>query len=337
MKAVYLDGIKELSQRDVPMPHVLDEQVLIKMKAVGICGSDVHYWQNGKIGSFVVREPMILGHECAGVVESAGSKVHHLKKGDRVVIEPGEPCYRCDYCLEGKYNLCPDIKFFATPPIDGALRDYVAFDAKRVFRIPKEIEDFGMATLVEPFAVGVFATNRLRPALGAKAIVMGAGVVGLSCLMAAKAAGCRSVDVVDIREDRLQKAKDLGAERVINPQKDKLPEHAYDVAYEATGTDACFAHLAHCMKSGSKVALVGLGADQQTVPMVEYVCKEITLLPTFRYANNYPAVLDLICKNQELLKPLLTHRVPFSLSGVEEGLRISSQDESACKVIVEFE
>lgn len=336
MKAIYLDSVHTLSERELPIPKPAKDQVLVKMKAVGICGSDVHYWHKGKIGSFVVKEPMILGHECAGVVEETGSDVCGLKAGDRVVIEPGVPCYKCEYCMSGRYNLCPDMRFFATPPVDGSMVEYVAFDSSLVFKIPDSIEDFGLATMVEPLAVGVFATSRIKPKLGDHAIVFGAGIIGIACMLAAKAVGCATVTMADIRDDRLKKAKELGADTVINLKTDAIPETAFDIGYEATGADACLAHLAKCMKSGSKVSLLGLGADTQTLPLVEFICREITLIPSFRYANSYAQALHLIAINQDKLKGAITHRIPFSLKGVDEALNTAFSDMNACKVIVDF-
>ena len=336
MKAIYLDSIQKLSERELPVPKPKQDQVLVKMKAVGICGSDVHYWHKGKIGSFIVKDPMILGHECAGIIEETGSKVSGLKVGDRVVIEPGVPCYKCEYCMSGRYNLCPQMRFFATPPIDGSLVEYVVFDSSLVFKIPDSIDDFGLATMVEPLAVGVFATTRIQPKLGDHAVVFGAGIIGIACMLAAIAVGCASVTIADIRDDRLKKAKELGADKVINLKTDSVPQEAFDVGYEATGSDACLAHLAKCMKSGSKVSLLGLGADTQTLPLVEFVCREIMLVPSFRYANSYAQALQLIAMNKDRLKGAITHRIPFSLKGVDEALNAAYSDMNACKVIVDF-
>jgi L-iditol 2-dehydrogenase len=336
MKAIYLDSVQKLSERELPIPKPGKDQVLVKMKAVGICGSDVHYWHKGKIGSFVVKEPMILGHECAGVIEEAGSQVSGLKVGDRVVIEPGVPCYKCEYCMSGRYNLCPDMRFFATPPVDGSLVEYVVFDSSLVFKIPESIEDYGLATMVEPLAVGVFATTRIQPQFGDHAVVFGAGIIGIACMLAAKAVGCATVTVADIREDRLKKVKELGADKVINLKTDAMPEMAFDVGYEATGADACLAHLAKCMKSGSKVSLLGLGADMQTLPLVEFICREIMLVPSFRYANAYAQALHLIELNQDKLMSAITNRIQFSLKGVDEALNTAYSDMNACKVIVDF-
>lgn len=336
MKAVYLDDIQKLSEKELKTPVPGDGQVLIKMQAVGICGSDVHYWHKGRIGQFVVKEPMVLGHECSGVVVRAGKNVRHLKEGDRVVIEPGIPCYTCEHCKRGRYNLCPDIRFFATPPVDGALLEYVACDANLVFKIPEGVTDFGLATMVEPLAVGVFATNRVKPSLGDRAVVFGAGVIGIACMLAAKAAGCASVTVADIREDRLAKIKELGADEIVNLKTSALPDDCFDIGYEATGADACYAHAAKCMRLGGRVALLGMGADVQSAPLVDFVCREIALIPSFRYANAYETALYILDHHKESLKSVITHRFLFSLEGVESALRTAHSDQSAGKVIVDF-
>lgn len=336
MKAIYLDKIQSFSEREVTRPVCGEHQVIVQMKAVGVCGSDVHYWKNGRIGQFVVKEPLILGHESAGVVEEIGSKVTRLSVGDRVVMEPGIPCMKCKYCLEGHYNLCQDIVFFATPPDDGVLIESMAYDENFVFKIPDEIPDFGLATMSEPLSVGVFATERIMPRLGERAVIFGAGIIGIACLIAAKAAGCKHITIADIRDDRLAWAKEAGADQVINTMKEKLPENEYDFGYEATGADACYSLAAKCIRPGGRIAMIGMGPKIQEIPIVDYVCKEITILPSFRYANTYPMALELVADYREKLLPLITHRIPFSLAGVEEAFCAASEDESAVKVVIEF-
>ncbi len=336
MKAIYLDKVQSFSEREVTRPVCGEHQVIVQMKSVGVCGSDVHYWKNGRIGQFVVKEPLILGHESAGVVEEIGSKVTRLSVGDRVVMEPGIPCMKCKYCLEGHYNLCQDIVFFATPPDDGVLIESMAYDENFVFKIPEEVTDFGLATMSEPVSVGVFATERIMPRLGERAVIFGAGTIGIACLIAAKAAGCKHITVADIRDDRLAWAKEAGADQVMNTMKEELPENGYDFGYEATGADACYSLAAKCIRPGGRIAMIGMGPEIQKVPIVDYVCKEITILPSFRYANTYPTALKLVADYREELLPLITHRIPFSLAGVEEAFRAASEDESAVKVVIEF-
>ena len=336
MKAIYLDKINTFSEKELAKPECGERQVLVRMKAVGVCGSDVHYWKNGRIGQFVVEEPLILGHECSGVITDVGEKVSKFAVGDRVVLEPGIPCMKCEHCLKGRYNLCQNIVFFATPPDDGVLVEEIAYDEDYVFKIPDEVTDYGLATMAEPLSVGIFATQRIKPALGEKAIIFGAGIIGITCLLAAKAAGCKDITVADIRDDRLACAKEMGADQVVNTMKDQIPDNTFDFGYEATGADACYNLAVKCIKPGGRIAMIGMGPEIQKVDMVDYVCKEITIVPSFRYSNTYPLVLDLLKDNQEKLKQLITHRVPFSLEGVEEAFHIASEDPSAVKVVVEF-
>ena len=336
MKAIYLDKINTFSEKELAKPECGERQVLVRMKAVGVCGSDVHYWKNGRIGQFVVEEPLILGHECSGVITDVGEKVSKFAVGDRVVLEPGIPCMKCEHCLKGRYNLCQNIVFFATPPDDGVLVEEIAYDEDYVFKIPDEVTDYGLATMAEPLSVGLFATQRIKPALGEKAIIFGAGIIGITCLLAAKAAGCKDITVADIRDDRLACAKEMGADQVVNTMKDQIPDNTFDFGYEATGADACYNLAVKCIKPGGRIAMIGMGLEIQKVDMVDYVCKEITIVPSFRYSNTYPLVLDLLKDNQEKLKQLITHRVPFSLEGVEEAFHIASEDPSAVKVVVEF-
>lgn len=336
MKAIYLDKINTFSEKELAKPECGERQVLVRMKAVGVCGSDVHHWKNGRIGQFVVEEPLILGHECSGVITDVGEKVSKFAVGDRVVLEPGIPCMKCEHCLKGRYNLCQNIVFFATPPDDGVLVEEIAYDEDYVFKIPDEVTDYGLATMAEPLSVGLFATQRIKPALGEKAIIFGAGIIGITCLLAAKAAGCKDITVADIRDDRLACAKEMGADQVVNTMKDQIPDNTFDFGYEATGADACYNLAVKCIKPGGRIAMIGMGPEIQKVDMVDYVCKEITIVPSFRYSNTYPLVLDLLKDNQEKLKQLITHRVPFSLEGVEEAFHIASEDPSAVKVVVEF-
>lgn len=336
MKAVYLEKAEELVERELPFPKCGLHQVIVQMKAVGICGSDVHYWKNGRIGQFVVDGPMILGHECSGVVIETGKEVTKCSVGDRVVLEPGIPCMKCEHCLKGRYNLCQNIVFFATPPHDGVLAEYIAYDENYVYKIPREIQDFGLATMAEPMSVGVFATQRIVPMIGERAIVFGGGIIGIACLLAAKAAGCKYVAVADIREERLEWARKMGADEVINTKNDKILDNTFDFGYEATGADACYNLAVKCIKPGGRIAAIGMGSEMQQVAMVDYICKEITIIASFRYGNTYPIAIDLVAANRENLMQLITHRIPFSMEGADKAFHIASEDTMAVKVIVEF-
>ena len=336
MKAIYLEKEKVFSEKELPQPVCGEHQVIVKMKAVGICGSDVHYWQKGRIGNFIVKEPMILGHECSGQITEVGSAVTKFSVGDRVVLEPGIPCMECELCKKGRYNMCQNIVFFATPPDDGVLVESIAYNENYVFKIPDEIDDYGLATMAEPLSVGLFATQRLKPAFGEKCIVFGAGLIGITCMLAARYMGCKYVAVADIRDDRLEWAKKLGADEVINTMNQTIEPNTFDIGYDATGADPCYQAAVSCIKPGGRIAFVGMAPEMSTLPVVDYVCKEISIIPSFRYGNTYPGVLDLLVEYKEGLQQLITHRVPFTFDDVERGFNIALSDPTAVKVVIDF-
>ena len=215
MKVAVMTDIGKMAfvERDIPTPKA--DEVLVKLEYVGICGSDMHYYETGAIGNFIVKPPFVLGHEPGGTVVEVGENVKHLKVGDRVALEPGKTCGHCEFCRQGKYNLCPDVIFFATPPVDGVFQEYVAHEADLCFKLPDNVSTMEGA-LIEPLAVGFHAANQGGAHIGQTAVVMGAGCIGLVSMMALKAEGVSTVYVVDIMENRLKKAMELRADGVIN-------------------------------------------------------------------------------------------------------------------------
>ena len=186
MKAAVLEKIGEITIKEVEKPRPGPGEVLIKLEYVGICGSDVHYFEHGRIGDFIVEEPLILGHECSGVVEELGADVSGLKIGDRVVPEPGYACNKCEYCKSGRYNLCEKMTFMATPPVDGAFCEYIVYPADMTFRLPDNVSLMEGA-LIEPLAIGIYAAQRGKVFPGARVLVQGAGCIGLVTLLACRA------------------------------------------------------------------------------------------------------------------------------------------------------
>ena len=185
----------EIVERDIPVPK--DNEVLVKIENVGICGSDIHYYEHGAIGDFIVKTPFVLGHESGGTVVQVGKDVTHLKVGDKVALEPGKTCGHCEFCKTGRYNLCPDVVFFATPPVDGVFQEYVAHEANLCFKLPENVSTLEGA-LIEPLAVGFHAAMQADAKIGQTAVVTGAGCIGLVSMMALKAMGVSKVYVVDI-------------------------------------------------------------------------------------------------------------------------------------------
>ena len=207
--------------KEIPVPKPSEKEVLVKIEYCGICGSDVHYYEYGRVADYVVEGDFILGHEVAGTVVEVGSQVKSLKVGDRVALEPGIGCGKCEQCKEGKYNLCKDVIFFATPPVQGALKDYVVHPEDMCFKLPDNVSTKEGA-LVEPLSVGLHACRQGGVTLGNSVVILGAGCIGLCTLLSAKAFGASEIIVVDLFEKRLEFAKKMGATHVINGKEEDV-------------------------------------------------------------------------------------------------------------------
>ncbi|KAJ4825671.1 hypothetical protein Tsubulata_051391 [Turnera subulata] len=212
--AAWLLGVNTLKIQPFKLPALGPHDVRVRMKAVGICGSDVHYLKTMRCAHFVVKEPMVIGHECAGIIEEVGSEVKTLVPGDRVALEPGISCWRCNLCKEGRYNLCPEMKFFATPPVHGSLANQVVHPADLCFKLPENVS-LEEGAMCEPLSVGVHACRRANIGPETNVLVMGAGPIGLVTMLAARAFGAPRIVIVDVDGHRLSVAKDLGADEIV--------------------------------------------------------------------------------------------------------------------------
>ncbi|CAL4059474.1 unnamed protein product, partial [Meganyctiphanes norvegica] len=313
-----LYGKGDLRMEQVSMPgEPGDNEVLLRMSQVGICGSDVSYLTKGAIGDFVVKAPMLLGHEAAGVVVKCGSKVKTLKPGDRVAVEPGVPCRMCDYCKGGTYNLCPDVIFCATPPVHGNLCKYYKHAADFCYKLPDHVS-LEEGAILEPLSVGVHACRRAGVTLGSTVLICGAGPIGLVSLLTAKAMGATNICVTDIAENRLKVAKDLGANHtLLVDTKDgealakkiaKLMGCMPDITIECSGAESSIQLGIFATKSGGMMVLVGLGPAEVKIPIVNAAVREVDIRGIFRYANCYPLALEMIASGKVDVKPLITHR-----------------------------
>lgn len=204
MKVAVMEDIGKMNLVERPIPKPQKNEVLVKLEYVGICGSDLHYYEHGRIGDYIVKPPFVLGHEASGIIVEIGENVKNLKLGDRVALEPGKTCGNCEFCKKGLYNLCPDVVFFATPPVDGVFQEYVAHEAALCFKLPDNMTTLEGA-LIEPLAVGFHAAIQGDAHLGQTAVVMGAGCIGLVSILALKARGVNNIYVVDIIESGLKK------------------------------------------------------------------------------------------------------------------------------------
>ncbi|MQA09634.1 MAG: alcohol dehydrogenase catalytic domain-containing protein [Pseudonocardiaceae bacterium] len=333
MRASVLRGTEDIACERRPVPRPGPHEVLIRVDAVGTCGSDVHYFEHGRIGDFVVTGPLILGHEPAGTVVARGSEATRHEIGQRVAIEPGVPCMRCTECRVGRYNLCPDMRFYATPPIDGAFSEYVVQHEEFSYAVPDTMSDEA-AGLLEPLSVGVWACWKSRVGPTSRVLVTGAGPIGLVATQTARALGAREVVVTDVNPYRLRVARELGATGTIDVGGTGLAESGYqpDVLLECSGYAPAVPDAVRQVGRAGRVVLVGMGGDEVTLPLAHVQGFEIEVTGTFRYANTWPTAIALAGSGEVDLDRLVTHR--FGLDQVEQALRNATTDQTAIKAVV---
>ena len=323
-------GLVGVEEREVPVPA--DDEVLVEVRSVGVCGSDVHYYEHGRIGPYVVDSPLVLGHEAGGVVAAVGTGVSSLSVGERVSIEPGVPCRDCAQCLAGRYNLCPDVKFFATPPYDGAFAQFVAVPASFVYAVPATISD-DAAGLLEPLSVGIWACLRTRVAPGSTVLVTGAGPIGLIAAQTARAYGADAVAVTDVNPHRLALAEKLGL-RAIDVSTTSLADAGIepDVLLECSGNARATWDAVSVVARAGRVALVGMGGDTVELPLSRVQDRELTITGAFRYANTWPIAIELAASRRVDLDSIVTGH--HGLDDVEAALTAGRDDPTSIKVMV---
>jgi D-xylulose reductase len=319
MEAVVLERKHELTIRNIEISESMGPRdVRIKIHTVGICGSDVHYYENGRIGPFVVAAPMVLGHEAAGTVIEAGDDVTNLRVGDRVCMEPGIPDPNSRATREGKYNLDPAVRFWATPPVHGVLRPTVVHPADFTFRLPDNVT-FEEGAMVEPLAIGMHASTKAQIKPGDVAVVVGAGPIGMVTALAALAGGCSRVIVSDTMQPKLDLAANLGAIVPVNVAHEKLSAVANkltdnwgaDIVFECSGNAHAAAAVFEPLKPGGCVVFVGMPPAPIDYDVVAGQIKEARVEHVFRYAHVYPRVLALMSSGKIDVKPLITDRFEF--------------------------
>lgn len=322
MKALVLEKVNELRLRDIDIPETLGpHDVRIALRTVGICGSDVHYYTHGAIGQFVVREPMVLGHEASGVVVEVGSEVKHLKVGDRVCMEPGIPDPNSKATRLGMYNLDPAVRFWATPPVHGVLRPTVVHPAAFTYKLPDNVS-FAEGAMVEPLAVGMHAATKARIKPGDLAIVMGAGPIGMVTALAALAGGCSQVVMTDVQQPKLDLATTLGPIRPVNVAKENLKEvidqmtdgWGADIVFECSGNEKAAASVFEPLCPGGTVVYVGIPLQPIAYEVSAAMVKEARVEHVFRYAHVYPRAIALMASGKINVKPLITDVFRFEES-----------------------
>lgn len=322
-------GVIRLEDVAVPMPG--EREVLVEVRSVGVCGSDVHYHDEGRIGDFVVSAPLVLGHEAAGVVVGHGPNAGKLALGTLVAVEPGVPCRSCPQCRLGRYNLCPDVRFLATPPVDGAFTRYLAVPEDFCYPVPPTLPA-DAAALVEPLSVGVWACRKAAVGLGDQVLVTGAGPIGLLTAFAAMAVGAEPT-ICDINPQRLARAAQLGIARTAD-LRDRAPADlgAFDALVECSGAPGVAASGLAALRPAGRAILVGMSSrDDLVLPLSLVQTRELTVTGSFRYANTYPAAVALAVSGAVPLTEIVD--AAFPLDQVPAALQ-AAHDPSFIKVIV---
>ena len=336
MRALVLEKKGELSLREIALPlDVGPDDVKIAIHTVGVCGSDVHYYTHGAIGSYVVRAPMVLGHEASGTIVEVGANVETFKVGDRVCMEPGVPNLSSRATRLGIYNVDPDVSFWATPPVHGVLAPQAVHPAAFTYRLPDNVS-FAEGAMVEPFAIGMQAATRARIVPGDVAVVVGCGPIGIMIALAALAGGCSKVLISDFSAPKLEIAAQYTGIVPVNISEQSLvgavaaatDNWGADIVFEASGSPKAFANLFDVVRPGGAVVLVGLPVEPVSLNVPAAISKEVRIETVFRYANIFDRALQLIASGKVDLKPLITGTYAFadSIEAFERAAQGNPQD-----------
>jgi len=332
MKVAYLVGKKKIVIEEEKEPEIRnDNDVLVRIKCVGICGSDVHYFLEGKIGDQIVKDRIILGHEASGEVVEFGKNVKKFRKGDKVAIEPGISCGKCEFCIRGRPNICPFVRFLGTPPVDGALREYIVMPEENLIKIPEGL-GYEEGVLSEPLAIGIYAVKLSGLKIGDDIAILGAGPIGLSILFSARESGANRIFVSDLIDERIEFAKKIGADFTVNANKEDITEivkkitdnRGVDISFESAGKKETFRQVIHTSRIGGKSVLVGIPSED----IVEFEAhimrrKELELINVRRSAFCTEIALNLIKNSKLPFKEIVTHRYQFEK--IEDALNLVSE------------
>jgi len=342
MRAVVLTAPRQMHLEERPVPTIADDEVLVRVEAVGVCGSDVHYWRDGRIGDRVVTQPLVLGHEFAGRVAEVGSAVRGWRPGDRVAVDPTVPCGRCHFCRQGLVHVCPQVNFSGTPPTDGGYAEFFAAGPANLHRLPGEVS-FAEGAMVEPLAVAVHAVGLARIQPGESAVVLGAGCIGLTVLQVARDRGAQVVLLSEPLPARRALAGKLGAEEVIDPQVSDPVERAReltdglgpDVVFECAGALETPQHALDICRARGRVVWVGIPPGD-TVPLNIHEArrKELSILMARRFLATYPQAIEMVGSGRVDVASLVTHR--FGLAETEAAfVLVDTYGDGVVKALIE--
>lgn len=333
MRASVLTAVGRLEVQERPVPTPAADEVLVRAAAVGVCGSDVHWYREGHIGDLWLDGPLILGHECGGRIAAVGSAVDPDRIGQRVSIEPQRPCRRCAQCSAGRYNLCLRIEFYGTPPIDGAFCDYVTIQHEFAFPVPEVMSD-DAAALLEPLSVAIASLRKASVGAGSRLLIAGAGPIGVITAQAARAFGAAEVIVTDPVAARRDRALRYGASSVLDPVADDVATLGLDVDafIDASGAPPAVTSGINAVRPAGAVVLVGMGSAVMPLPVSTLQNREITVTGIFRYVDTWPTAIHLVTSGLVDLDSLVTGR--YDLDHVQEALD-ADQAPDSLKSIVE--
>lgn len=345
MKAMMLTGIRKMEMMDVPDPEIKnDNDVLIKMQTIGLCGSDVHYYVSGKIGSQVVKYPFAVGHECAGIVEKVASGVTRVKPGDRIAVEPAISCWKCDQCKASRHHTCRKLKFLGCPgQIEGCLSEYIVMPQESCFKITDQMT-MPQAAVSEPLAIGVYAVKQSVPMQNAKVAILGMGPIGLSVMLPAKAQGALNIYVTDKIDKRVALAANNGATWAGNPDKEDIVAKILDIApggmdvvFECCGKQEALDQAIELLKPGGKLMLIGIPeVDRISFSIDRLRRKEICVQNVRRQCNCVQDSLDMIDNKDFDVDFMVTHHFKFEKCKEAFDL-VAGYEDGVVKAMIEFD
>lgn len=344
MHALVIHAPLDLRIEDVPTPEPEHDQLLVRIRAGGICGSDLHYFNHGGFGAIRISEPMVLGHEVSGVVSRVGSRITDMSAGTRIAISPSRPCGSCRYCQQGLQNHCLDMRYYGsamrTPHVQGAFRQEIVIDRSQAHVVADTLND-AEAAMAEPLSVALHAVRRAGPMLGKRVLVTGCGPIGALIVAAARRAGATEIVATDVTALPLESAKKVGADRAFNvaDTPDALQPYAadkggFDVLFEASGNAAALRSAFDVLKPRGIVVQVGLGGDI-TLPINVVVAKEFDLRGAFRFHEEFAVAVELLNKGLIDVKPLISDVFPYQES--VKAFQTAGDRSKSMKVLMTFD
>ena len=345
MEALVIHSSGDLRVESYPTPDVANGQVRVRIRTGGICGSDLHYYQHGGFGAIRIQQPMVLGHEVAGVVEEVAAGVSSVAVGDRIAVNPSHPCGQCRFCQMGLQNHCLDMRYFGSamrmPHVQGAFRQEIVVGQAQAFKLAAGVTD-AEGAMAEPLAVALHAVNRAGPLLGRKVLVTGCGPIGAMVIIAARRAGATTIVATDVMEQPLRKALKVGADAVINVAEspETLAQYAvdkgqFDVLFEASGNERALRAAFDVVRPRGVVVQLGLSGAELTLPFNMVVAKEFDIRGAFRFHEEFGVAVDLINKGLVDLKPLVSATLPYRDAG--KAFALAADRSQSMKVILNFD